>query len=115
MLDFVLCSYAHLALFAYHTIHITCSAGVASALDTLTEKSVQKALDRLGEHRTVLVIAHRLGTIRHADNILVLEDGRVVEQGTHDELLARNGVYAEMWETQLHSTSSRVSQSSLLG
>ena len=71
-----------------------------------TEASVQAALDRLGSHRTVLVIAHRLGTIRNADNIVVLKDGRVAEQGTHDELLAQGGQYAEMWNMQLHSTSS---------
>jgi len=87
-----------------------------SALDTLTEKSVQEALDRLGSHRTVLVIAHRLGTIRNADNILVLKDGVVAEEGTHDELLEKNGVYAEMWNMQLNSTSdSRVSLTSTTG
>uniref|UniRef100_A0A7S2LE17 ABC transporter n=1 Tax=Leptocylindrus danicus TaxID=163516 RepID=A0A7S2LE17_9STRA len=76
-----------------------------SALDTLTESSVQAALDRLGEERTVLVIAHRLGTIRNADNIIVLKDGNVAEQGTHEELLALNGTYADMWNMQIHSTS----------
>lgn len=81
-----------------------------SALDTLTENSVQEALDRLGAHRTVLVIAHRLGTIRHADNIIVLQEGQVAEQGTHDELLGRNGLYAELWNMQLHSTSASTSQ-----
>jgi ABC-type multidrug transport system fused ATPase/permease subunit len=81
-----------------------------SALDTLTEKSVQEALDRLGAERTVLVIAHRLGTIRNADNIVVLKEGVVAEQGTHDELLERNALYAEMWNMQLHSTSARASQ-----
>ena len=75
-----------------------------SALDTVTENSVQDALDRLGSDRTVLVIAHRLGTIRNADNIIVLGDGRVAEEGTHDELLTLNGKYAEMWNMQLHST-----------
>ena len=76
-------------------------------MDTLTEKSVQEALDRLGKHRTVLVIAHRLGTIRNADNIVVLKDGRVAEEGKHDYLLAQNnGVYAKMWNMQVHSTSS---------
>jgi ABC-type multidrug transport system fused ATPase/permease subunit len=87
-----------------------------SALDTLTENSVQDALDRLGTERTVLVIAHRLGTIRNADNIVVLKDGVVAEQGTHDELLAMtNGLYAEMWAMQLHSTSGAGSQVSLAG
>ena len=84
-----------------------------SALDTLTENSVQEALDRLGSQRTVLVIAHRLGTIRNADQILVLKEGVVAEQGTHDELLQKNGVYAEMWNMQLHSTTS--SSASLTG
>lgn len=69
-----------------------------SALDTITEASVQDALDRLGKQRTVLVIAHRLGTIRNADNIIVLKDGVVHEQGTHDELLAMDGQYSEMWK-----------------
>jgi ABC-type transport system involved in Fe-S cluster assembly fused permease/ATPase subunit len=83
-----------------------------SALDSLTENSVQEALDRLGSERTVLVIAHRLGTIRNADNIIVLKEGRVAEEGTHDELLAKNGLYAEMWNMQLHSTSSSASAAS---
>eukprot|EP00980_Cylindrotheca_fusiformis_P020692 scaffold7738_cov133-Cylindrotheca_fusiformis.AAC.1 len=74
-----------------------------SALDSITENSIQEALDRLGNHRTVLVIAHRLGTIRNADNILVLKDGVVAEEGNHDQLLDKNGVYAEMWNMQLHS------------
>ncbi|KAL7497226.1 hypothetical protein ACHAWT_007831 [Skeletonema menzelii] len=75
-----------------------------SALDTVTENSVQDALDRLGSDRTVLVIAHRLGTIREADNIIVLGDGVVAEQGTHDELMQKEGgKYAAMWNMQLHS------------
>jgi ABC-type transport system involved in Fe-S cluster assembly fused permease/ATPase subunit len=73
----------------------------------LTENSIQEALDRLGSERTVLVIAHRLGTIRNADNILVLKDGAVAEEGTHDELLELNGLYAEMWNMQLRSDESR--------
>lgn len=81
------------------------STEATSALDTLTERSVQDALDRLGKERTVLVIAHRLGTIRNADNIIVLKDGKVAEQGTHDDLLAQDGVYAEMWNKQLHASS----------
>mmetsp|Transcript_38183 Transcript_38183/g.92404 ORF Transcript_38183/g.92404 Transcript_38183/m.92404 type:complete len:166 (-) Transcript_38183:158-655(-) len=78
-----------------------------SALDTITENSIQEALDRLGAQRTVLVIAHRLGTIRNADNIVVIRDGSVAEQGTHDELMKQNGSYAEMWNMQLHSTADR--------
>ena len=84
-----------------------------SALDTLTENSVQEALDRLGNHRTVLVIAHRLGTIRNADNILVLKDGKIAEEGTHNQLLEKNGVYAEMWNMQLHTTTTSNSQANL--
>jgi ABC-type transport system involved in Fe-S cluster assembly fused permease/ATPase subunit len=75
-----------------------------SALDTVTENSVQEALDRLGNNRTCLVIAHRLGTICRADNIVVIDDGVVIEQGTHDDLLSKkDGKYAEMWNMQLHS------------
>jgi ATP-binding cassette, subfamily B, heavy metal transporter len=84
----------------------------------MTEKSIQSTLDRLGSHRTVLVIAHRLGTIRNADNIIVLKDGVIAEQGTHDELMELNGgnggLYANMWNMQLHSTSNAGSQASLL-
>jgi len=86
-----------------------------SALDTVTENSVQDALDRLGSDRTVLVIAHRLGTIKNADNIIVLGDGKVAEQGTHDELLLNGGKYAEMWNMQLHSTRGNMSSGSLIG
>lgn len=82
-----------------------------SALDTVTENSIQEALDALGTERTCLVIAHRLGTIRNADNIIVLGDGGVLEQGSHDELLETNGKYAEMWNMQLHSTGNNSSLS----
>ncbi|MBR4787145.1 MAG: ABC transporter ATP-binding protein [Bacteroidales bacterium] len=70
-----------------------------SAMDTESEKSVQQALARVMKERTVLVVAHRLSTIRHADRIIVLENGRVVETGTHEELLARAGVYRSMVES----------------
>jgi len=64
-----------------------------SALDTESEREVQKALDNLMKNRTTLVIAHRLSTIRGADRIIVIKDGRIVEQGSHESLLANKGVY----------------------
>ena len=75
-----------------------------SALDSASESKVQEALENLMQGRTTFVIAHRLGTIRSADRILVLEDGRVIEQGTHQELLKAQGSYASMWELQVGSS-----------
>ncbi|KAI0780187.1 hypothetical protein C8Q74DRAFT_1263689 [Fomes fomentarius] len=75
-----------------------------SALDTSTEKDIQKALQNLVQGRSSLSIAHRLSTIATADLILVLKDGRIVEQGTHAELLAQGGVFADMWADQVSST-----------
>jgi len=71
-----------------------------SSLDTESEAAVQAALANLMEGRTVLVIAHRLSTIRDADQILVIDDGRVVERGHHDDLFAAGGLYAELYRTQ---------------
>ena len=71
-----------------------------SALDTQTERDIQDSLLEMGQGRSVITIAHRLSTIADADLILVLEDGHVTEQGTHDELLALNGRYTAMWERQ---------------
>jgi subfamily B ATP-binding cassette protein MsbA len=71
-----------------------------AALDTESEKLVMEALERLMKGRTVIIIAHRLSTIRDADKIVVLKGGYVAEQGTHDELVARNGIYAELYHIQ---------------
>ena len=71
-----------------------------SSVDTRTELLVQHAMAALRADRTSFVIAHRLSTIRDADLILVMEDGRIVEQGTHDELLARGGAYSELYQAQ---------------
>ena len=71
-----------------------------SALDSISENAIQDALERLMQGRTSIVIAHRLSTILKADRILVVANGTITEQGTHDELLAKNGIYRELYETQ---------------
>jgi ATP-binding cassette subfamily B protein len=71
-----------------------------SALDTRTEREIESALRAVSAQRTTLVIAHRLSTVVDADEILVLVDGRIAERGTHRELLARDGTYAQMWALQ---------------
>ena len=71
-----------------------------SALDTKTEKSIERSLKKLSDKNTTLVIAHRLSTIIDADKIIVLESGKIVEEGTHKDLIIKNGLYAEMWMRQ---------------
>ena len=71
-----------------------------SALDSITENAIQEALEALMEGRTSIVIAHRLSTILKADQILVVKDGTITEQGSHEELLAQGGTYRELYETQ---------------
>ena len=74
-----------------------------SSVDTRTEELVQQAMDKLTEGRTSFIIAHRLSTIKNADKILVMKEGNVVEQGTHEELLAKNGAYAELYNSQFQN------------
>jgi ATP-binding cassette subfamily B protein len=78
-----------------------------SALDSHTEKEIQDALERVSRNRTTLVIAHRLSTIVGADEIIVLDQGEIVERGTHHALLARNGLYASMWNRQREAEEAR--------
>ncbi|MBB4185097.1 ATP-binding cassette subfamily B protein [Sinorhizobium terangae] len=75
-----------------------------SALDTKTEQEIQAALDIVSRNRTTLVIAHRLSTVIHADEIIVLKDGVIAERGTHGELIDREGLYASMWSRQREAT-----------
>ena len=74
-----------------------------SALDSATEQAVQEALDEASQGRTTLMVAHRLSTVKSADEILVLEAGQVIERGDHATLLSKHGKYADMWERQARS------------
>ena len=76
-----------------------------SSVDTRTEIQIQKAMDHLMEGRTSFIIAHRLSTIRNADLILVMKDGDIIEQGNHEELMAQNGFYAELYNSQFEQVS----------
>jgi ATP-binding cassette subfamily B protein len=77
-----------------------------SSVDTRTEELIQMAMNRLMEGRTSFVIAHRLSTIRDADNILVMRDGDIIEQGNHVQLLAKGGFYAGLYNSQFESVGS---------
>jgi ATP-binding cassette subfamily B protein len=81
-----------------------------SSLDPENERDVQRAINRLAQGRTVIMIAHRLKTVTQADNIVVLEDGRITEQGTHEELLAKGSLYARMWTLQKKSLAWKMSR-----
>jgi ABC-type multidrug transport system fused ATPase/permease subunit len=74
-----------------------------SSLDTLTERCVQQMVKQSTGHQTVLTIAHRLSTSRHADQILVMNKGEIVEKGNHDELLELDGLYADLWRKQVEA------------
>ena len=71
-----------------------------SALDTLTEREIKESLSSLAQKRTTIIIAHRLSTVVGANNILVIDNGKIVETGTHKQLLRKKGLYADMWSTQ---------------
>lgn len=71
-----------------------------ASLDADNEAMVQKALDEISKERTVIMIAHRLKTVRSADQILVLQDGKIVEKGTHNQLIGQKGLYARLWGLQ---------------
>ena len=77
-----------------------------SSIDTLTEIKIQEAFDELMKGRTSFIVAHRLSTIRNADVILVMKDGRIIEQGSHDELIGRNGFYAHLYNSQFAQAAS---------
>ena len=79
-----------------------------SALDNTTEILIQKALDRLCHGRTTIVVAHRLTTIKNADNILVIQNGKIAEEGNHDALMAKNGVYSHLYNLQFSSKEERL-------
>lgn len=71
-----------------------------SALDSVTEARIQETFDQLAKGRTTFIIAHRLSTVRNADRILVIQDGKIQEQGSHEELMNKDGAYAALYRTQ---------------
>lgn len=71
-----------------------------SAVDNETEAAIQKSLQKVAQNRTTIIIAHRLSTIRNADNIIVLDNGQIAEEGNHETLLNKNGIYHQLWKVQ---------------
>ena len=76
-----------------------------SAVDNETEAALQRSIRRISKDRSTLIIAHRLSTVRNADSIVVLDDGKIVESGTHNELVSVNGLYSRLWNVQTGETS----------
>ncbi|MFZ9971016.1 MAG: ABC transporter ATP-binding protein, partial [Bacteroidia bacterium] len=72
-----------------------------SSIDSETEQLIQRAIEALLHNRTAIIIAHRLSTIKHADQILVLDQGRIVERGNHEQLMAHKGSYSQLYATQM--------------
>ena len=95
-------SYTHLDVYKRQMLILD---EATSSVDTRTEILIQQAMDKLTEGRTSFVIAHRLSTIKNANKILVLRDGDIVESGTHEELLAKKGFYAELYNSQFEDAS----------
>ena len=86
-----------------------------SALDSKAEQAIQAQLKDIAKNRTTLVIAHRLSTVADAQQILVLDHGRIVERGTHPQLLAANGLYAQMWQRQQANMDDEAQEEALAG
>jgi ATP-binding cassette subfamily B protein len=81
-----------------------------SAVDNETEAAIAKSLEKITQNRTTIAIAHRLSTIRNADCIYVMEYGKIVEKGTHEQLLAKNGIYANLWRVQTGTKLASISE-----
>src|SRR5690606_10957241 len=71
-----------------------------SAVDNETEAAIQRSIERIAHSRTTIIVAHRLSTVRHADKIIVMDGGAIVEEGTHEHLITHDGIYARLWRVQ---------------
>ena len=71
-----------------------------SSVDTYSEEIIQRAIDKLTHGKTSIIIAHRLATVKNADRILVIDSGKIVEEGTHEELISNHGIYSRLWAVQ---------------